>query len=174
MASVHEVLESKEFDPEILMQSAAESSTADQRKLVQDLVASKSPGAKCEIGDPEQGVSRLRVAATKESGAGKTKIYGQSYTVEKSLPFICEEPGGPVLVIQEFVSSSVDLKGREFNMVLYDSNGIVLSRKPCEVYPLTLDQEAQKKLQVRSRIYLVRASIKPDPNIRRYEIAVQK
>ncbi len=174
VASVQEVLESREFDPDVLMQRATEPSTADQRKLVQDLVTKKSPGAQCEIGDTEQGVNRLKVAATKESSAEKPRIVNQTYTVEKSLPFICDEPGGPVLVIQEFVSSRVDLKGREFTLVLYDSEGKVLSRKACEVYPLTLDQDAQDKLKLRSRIFLVRASIKPDPKIRRYEIAAPK
>lgn len=171
VTSVQEVLESKEFDPDLLMQSAAETSSADQRKLVQDLLSSKSPGAIRESGDPEEGLKRLKTAATKEGGADQPKVHAQNYVVEKSLPFISDEPGGPVLVIQELMSSNVDLRGREFSIVLYDSEGNVLSRKPCEVYPLTLDQDAQKKLQVKSRIYLVRASIKPDPNIKRYEIA---
>ncbi len=171
VTSVQELLESKEFDPDLLIQNATESTSAEDRRLIQDLISSKSPGAVRESGNPEEGLQRLRTASSKEKSADKPKVHAQSYNVEKSIPFISDEPGGPVLVIQELMSSNVDLKGREFTLVLYDSEGNVLSRKPCEIYPLSLDQEAQKKLRVKSRVYLVRASIKPDPNIKRYEIA---
>ncbi len=171
VTSVQELVESKEFDPDALMQGAAETTSAEDRKLIQDLISSNSPGAMRETETPEHGLERLKKASSKENSADKPKINAKNYTIVKSIPFISDEPGGPVLVIQELLSSNVDLKGNEFTIVLYDSDGNVLSRKPCEVYPLTLGQKEQKKLRVKSRVYLVRASITPDPKIKRFEIA---
>ncbi|MFZ2447152.1 MAG: hypothetical protein WAW37_12405 [Syntrophobacteraceae bacterium] len=171
VASIQEILDAREFDPEMLMQTAGESSTADQRQLIQDLIASKSPGARCDLIDPEEGLKRLKEGSFQEASADEPKIQGRRFNLEKILPVVCDEAGGPTLVIQELLSSNADIKGREFSLILYDSEGNVISRTTCEVYPLKLDQDAQKKLQVKGQVYLVRASIKPDPKIKRYEIA---
>ncbi|MEN6440207.1 MAG: hypothetical protein ABFD97_16660 [Syntrophobacter sp.] len=171
VASVQEIIESKEFDPEILLQRAGESTTADERKLLQDIISSKAPEARCQMANPEEGIQRLRALAPAEMNADKPRIHGQKFNVQKSVPVVCDEPGGPVLVIQQLVSGSVDPKDRDFSIILYDSEGNVVSRKACDIYPLALDQESQNKLQVKGKAYLVRASIKPDARIKRYEIA---
>jgi len=171
VASVQEIIESREFDPEILLQRAGESTTADERRVLQDIISARAPEARCQMTNPEAGIQRLREQISVEANADLPRIHGQKFSVQKSVPVVCDEPGGPVLVIQQVVSGSTDPKDRDFSIILYDSEGNVVSRKTCDIYPLALDQEAQNKLQVRGKAYLVRASIKPDARIKRYEIA---
>jgi hypothetical protein len=169
VAAVQEVLVAKEFDPEVLVKNSVESTTPDQRQLIQDLAGNKAT-ARCDIANPEEGLKRLKAGAS-ESEAGKPVIRGQKYHVEKTIANICDESGGPVVMIQELASSNGESMGRDFNLILYDSEGKVISKKPCEVVPLTLNQDAQKRLGVRGPVYLIRATIRPNPSIKRYEIA---
>ena len=170
VASVQEVLESREFDPESILQRAGESSTAEEQKIIGEMIASGTPAKRCEVANPEEGARIFRPDAA-EVATEKPKIYGQKFSIEKSIPTLCEEPGGPVLLFQELMTSSADLRGSEFVIILYDADGNVISRRNCEVYPLTLDQNAQQKLKIKGRTYLIRASVKPDQKIKRYEIA---
>ncbi len=169
VAAIQEVLVAREFDPEVLVKNSAETTTPDQRQLIQDLVGTKAT-ARCDIANPEEGLKRLKTGQS-ETESEKPTIRGQKYHVEKTIASICDESGGPVVMIQELASSSSEFNARDFNLILYDSEGRVISKKPCEVYPLTLKQDDQKKLGVKGRVYLIRASIKPNPAIKRYEIA---
>lgn len=170
VVSIQEVLDAREFDPEMLLQSAAQS-PPDQRQMLQDLIASKTSNANCEVSDPEESLKQLKMGGTVAGEAEKVRIHRQKFSIERSLPVVCAEPGGPILFLQDILSSNIELQSRDFSLVLYDVEGNVISRKPCEVYPLALDQDARKKLQLKGTLYLVRAGIKPDPKIKRYEIA---
>jgi len=171
LASVQEILETKEFDPKVIRDNAAAASDDEQRQVIQDAIAAKTPGSKSGItgfGEETRQPGAVRTIAGEEEK--QPRIYGQKYRIEKSLPMVSDEPGGPVYILQNIISCKTDSIGRSFNLILYDADGNELGRKNCEVYPLNLDQNARKKLQLKGRLFIVRAGIKPDPKIKRYEI----
>ena len=172
LSSVVEVVEAKEFDPEMIFQSPTEL-TADNRKMLQDIISTKS-GARCDFKEPSENIEMLRSATAEAEaplpGPPVEAVHGTKLSVEKYLPVVCAGPTGPMVVIQDIFKSKADLGSGDLNLVLYDSEGKVLLRKPCEVYPLNLDADAQKKLNMRGRLFLVRATIQPEPRIKRYEI----
>jgi len=166
VASIQEILQAKEFDPDVLMQNAAESSYRRPAPLIQNLIASKSPGARCDLIDPEEGLKRLKEGSAQEASADEPKIQGRRFNLEKSLPVVCEEGGGPALVIQELLSSNSDVRGREFSLILYDSEGNVISRKACESIPSSTTR-CPEEAPGKGQVYLVVGGIKPDPKIKR-------
>ncbi len=172
IASVQDVLEAREFDPDVLFQPASDRTNLDQQKMLQALVESKVPAAKCEQKDPEENIRLLKEAGGSAKGAKPPAelVHAQRYNIEKNFSTMCVEPGGNVLVMQDILSSKIDLKTRNFTLTLFDADGNVLQRKPCELHEIEVDPATLKKLEIRGRLYLVKASVKPDPKIKRYEI----
>ena len=169
VASVTEVLESREFDPEAMTQGSGDS----DRDLLQNINDSRT-GRKVEAANPRVAES-MKAGATSPAEKGRPPIElvrGQSFKIAKSLPAVSSEPGGPAVVVQDILSSKTDLKNRTFTLVLYNVEGNVILSRPCEVYPLHLDQENEKKLDLHGKLFLVRAAIKLDPKVKRYEITV--
>lgn len=178
VASIQEILEAKEFDPEVLFMAPEDASRTDQKVLLKQLLETSLPAAKCEENPPEENMRLLRESAAeskKASRQGKGElVHGQRYTVEKNFSTVCNEPGGAMLVVQNIVSSRVDLKDRAFTLTLFDSEGKVLEKKPCELHELKVDRDTLKQLNMKGRLYLVKASVKPDTKIKRYEITSAK
>jgi hypothetical protein len=176
LSSVVEIVEAREFEPETIFHAPTQL-TPDNRAMLQDIIASES-GTRCELKEPNENIEILRTAVAEAEaslpGPPVEAVHGTKLTVEKNLPVICPGPNGPMVVIQDIFKSRMDLGSGDVNVVLYDSNGKVLLRKPCEVYPLNLNADAQKKLNLRGRLYLVRATIQPDSKIKRYEIAASQ
>lgn len=174
VASIQEILEAKEFEPEVIFMAPEDAAKSDQKAMLKELVASKVPGAKCDEKAPEENMKLLRESAAEvRKDARKFKgelVHGQRYTVEKNFSTVCNEAGGPMLVVQDIISSRADLKDREFTLTLFDSEGKVLLKKPCELHEISVDKDTLKQLSIRGRLYLVKASVKPDPKIKRYEI----
>jgi hypothetical protein len=172
LSSVVEIVEAKEFDPESIFQSPTELTT-DNRKMLQDIIASES-GARCDLKEASENIEILRSAAAEAEAPLPSPpvetVHGTKLSIEKYLPVVCPGPAGPMVVIQDIFKSRTNLGSGDLNLVLYDSEGNVLLRKPCEVYPLSLDADSQKKLNMRGRLYLVRAAIQPESRIKRYEI----
>ncbi len=172
VASVQEILEAKEFDPEVLFQPPSDGANLDQKRMLQEFVESKAPQAKCERKDPEENIRLLKAAggARKEIKGSGELVHAQRYNVEKNFSTMCVEPEGTVLVMQDILSSKTDLKSREFTLTLFDADGKVLQKKSCELREIEVDPAALKKLEIKGHLYLVKASIKPDQKIKRYEI----
>lgn len=171
VVSIQEIVETREFDPQLIREKASDPESTDQRQLLQELTAKKNAISK-------NGVAASGDAAKKSpatdggaaNGEPQRRIYGPKYRVEMNLPALSSEAGESVLVLQDIVSSNTDQKSRGFNLILYDGDGNVVVRKNCEVYPLSLDSDTQKKLQLKGRLYVIRVGVKPDPKIKRYEI----
>jgi hypothetical protein len=178
VASIQEILEAKDFDPEVIFMAPEDASKSDQRALLKDLVQSKVPGAKCDEKPPEENMKLLReTAAEAKRTSQKSKgqlVHGQRFNVERNFSTVCNEAGGPMLVVQNVVNSKVDLKDRDFTLTLFDAEGKVLLKKPCELQEIKVDKDTLKQLNMKGRLYLVKASVKPDPKIKRYEITSSK
>ncbi len=168
VVSVEEVLDSREFDPEVILQSA-ESFPADQQQYFREHILSAIPGPNCETTNTQQALDRFRAAAAPP--AEKTvPVQTPKYFIQKTLPEVCNLAGGPSLFLQDIVGVKGEAKAPQFSLVLYDAEGTVLSRTACEVFPLSLNKNDQNKLKLSGKLYLVRAEVKPNPSIKRYEI----
>ena len=77
---------------------------------------------------------------------------------------------GVLLVMQNILSSRADLKNQAFTLIVYDGEGNVLQRKPCEIHEITIDRKEKKKYEIPGHIFAVMATVKPDPKIKRFEI----
>jgi hypothetical protein len=176
--SVQEVITAREFDPQVLLESPKDSAAADQREILENLMASKSAsGAEAEKVDTEDGLRMLKAAELSKAGAAlpPERVYAPKSQVRGNFAELVKSDGRElVLVMRNVLSSRSDLKNQRFMLTLYDAEGKVLQQKPCELRELDADNKTLKDLSVRGHLFSVVASVKPDPKIKRYEItAVQ-
>jgi len=174
VSSVQEVLAAREFDPEVLLDSPVDRSTLDQQNMLKEIVASKTPS-----GTPYQKVSAeeadhllgLSSARHRISSQPEEQVHGPRYSIEGDFAELVKtESSGVMLVLRNVLSSRSDLRNQTFQLTLYDGEGAVLLRKPCEVKLLDVDQKTLRKMEIRGNLYSVMGTVKPDPSIKRYEI----
>jgi hypothetical protein len=174
VVSVEEILEAREFDPTVILESA-QATPGDQKQLIEKLVSEKVKSPVRGVTETGEALEKYRSAAETGTTAGQggkpVSLFSVKFGVQKALPVMCDEPSGPVLYFQDIVGGRDEAKLPDFNLVLYDGEGKVLQKKQCEVYPLSLDNDLAKKLQLKGKLFLVRAGVKPDSKIKRYEIA---
>ncbi len=175
VTSVQEVVISKEFDPEVLIEDPQGTSGTGQEKALQEIIdtkfSSKSGGEKL---DPEESLKLLKMvgAGGKGIAPSKERVFGPSFMVEGDFAELVKKDENDVtLVVRNVISSRNNLKGHSINLVLYDGEGNVIQTKPCEVIELDIDPKTMKTLGLGGNLYCVMGSIKPDSRIKRYEIS---
>lgn len=174
VASINEVITAGEFDPEVLVESTEGIRGAEERKRLQDLIVNKVPlfeSAEKLSTEESLQLLRLRESAVKESGVQSERIYAPLFNLEEEFAeLVRPREGSTMLVIRNILSSRTDLKNQRFTAAFYDGEGNLLQKKPCEVQELDVDQKTLRKMGMRGRLFSVTASVRPDPNIKRYEI----
>lgn len=173
VASIQEVLTSKEFDPEVLLESPDSDSNSSQGAALKDLVNSKSPANMQEKVLPsEEGLKLLALTEGAKKPRGATdRVYAPRFKVEGNFAEAVRSNGDKaVLVMRNILSSRVNLKDYGFTLNLYDADGNVLQKKPCEVYELDIDQKTLKNMEIRGRLFSVVATVEPNMKIKRYDI----
>lgn len=177
--SVQEVVASREFNPDAIGDASAQKAASiEQKKMLSELVASKTqtkPSSQ-KIA-PEEGFKLIKKEETgQRSQVGKDQARGPAFTVEGDFSEFVRTDGNSVtLVLRNVLSSRKDLKNQSFALTLLDGEGNVLEQRPCELQAMNVDHKTMKKLGIRGHLYTVMVSVKPDPRIRRYEItAVQQ
>mgnify|MGYP006981295036 FL=1 len=174
VVSIQEVLTSKEFDPEVLLQQpGGMDPELPQAKDVQKHIETKLSSMTCPDNVPaDEAVQLLTLTLdARKKALAASKVRGPRFKVDGKFSELCRS--GPRLVMQNIVVSRADLKSYNFLLTLYNENGEVLQKKPCEVVELEGDRKALRKLQLPGRIYAVVASvdIHPDSKISRYDIS---
>ncbi len=76
-----------------------------------------------------------------------------------------------VLVVKYLLNVQEDSQNKRFELILYDGHDRIVQRQPCSIQPVDVPQKLSEKLGIQGRLYAVVARIKPDANIRRYELA---
>jgi len=176
--SIQEIITSREFDPEVLVESPKGPAGPDQREILRDLVIPKSlEGTAAEKVETEEG---LRAFDRREGTAAESKFAGERVfapmsRLEGDFAELKRTDGRDVvLVMQNVLSSRTDLREKRFTLTLFDGEGNVIQQKPCELHELAVDNKTLRELNLRGRLYSVVASVKPDPKIKRYEISVSQ
>jgi len=54
------------------------------------------------------------------------------------------------------------LRNQAFTLIVYDGEGNVLQKKPCEIHEITLDRKEKKKYEIPGHLFSVTATVKPD------------
>lgn len=175
VTSVQEIVASKEFDPEALLETPKTESQINQDKALQEIINAKNPSeTKGEKLPPEESLRLLKMAGGDARGNARSneRIHGPVYTIEGDFAELVKKDGNNLtLVIRYIVSSRTSLQGHAINLILYDSEGSVLQTKPCEIQELDIDSKTKKALGLQGSLYSVMASIKPETKIKRYEIS---
>jgi len=174
VASIQEIIAAREFDPEVLVEGQTSSGSGDQRRILEELVASNAPAKRGEKLSPEESLKALGSgeSGTEGTQASSERIHGPKFNLEGDFAELVrmQASDGLMLVMQNVLSSRTDLRNQDFIISLYDGEGNLLQKKPCEVYELEVDQRTIKKIGASGRLFTVMASVKPDSKIKRYEI----
>jgi hypothetical protein len=174
VSSIQEVLAAKEFDPEVLLDLPKDAAEMDHNARLQDFIAKQLPAMpNYEKLNPEQSLQILQGESLAKRGAGTSHevIYGPLFNLETGSAELVRIRGdGVLLVMQNILSSRADLKNQAFTLIVYDGEGNVLQKKPCEIHEIAIDRKEKKKLEIPGHIFAVMATVKPDPKIKRFEI----
>jgi len=174
VSSVQEIVETKEFDPEVLLEAPKDSTLADRRKKLQDFIAQQLPAKpNYEKLDAEQSLQVLQAESLTKRGGGAAHeaIHGPLFNLETGFSELVRVQGeGVLLVMQNVLSSRGDLRNQAFTLIVYDGDGNVLQKKPCEIHEIKLDRKEKKKYEIPGHLFSVTATVKPDSKIKRFEI----
>jgi hypothetical protein len=174
VSSIQEVLAAKEFDPEVLLDLPKDAVETDRKATLQNFIAKQIPAMpNYEKLNAEQSQLILQEESLAKRGAGMSHevIYGPLFNLETGSAELARIRGdGVVLVMQNILSSRADLKNQAFTLIVYDGEGNVLQKKPCEIHEIAIERKEKKKLDIPGHIFAVMATVKPDPKIKRFEI----
>ncbi|MEJ5364860.1 MAG: hypothetical protein WHS86_07155 [Desulfosoma sp.] len=117
----------------------------------------------------------LSSAAPSQEPREAFRLYRTSLTPKGDLAqWMRVHKNGAVLVVKYLVNIQEDLSGKRFELILYDGHDRIVQRQPCSVQPVEVPEKLADKLGVRGRLFAVVSTIKPDPEIRRYELAASR
>jgi hypothetical protein len=174
VTSIQEILTTKEFDPEVLLETPKEATNLDHAKKLQDFLANQSPSAPgYERLNPDQSLEILQSESLIKRGAGSPNevLYGPLFNLETdSAELVRIRGNGVLLLMQNVLSSRADLRNSAFTLVAYDGEGNVLQRNPCEIHEIALDRKTKTNLQIPGHLFSVSATMTPNPKIKRFEI----
>lgn len=175
VVSVQEIVSAREYDPEVLIEPPKQGAAAGQDKGLRKFVDGKvPPPAQYSVVDEKDVQNLLSMtekfkAETKAQPVGKLR--SPLFTVEADYAQLMRSEGGTtMLLIRNVLSSRQDLKGRAFILNVYDGNGNVMLRVPCEIREIKADQKTLREFDVKGHLYSVEAMLKPDSNIKQYEV----
>jgi len=174
VTSVQEIVTLREFDPEVMVEYNSANKGTEREKMLADIVEKQAPAPPTfeKIG-PEKSVVLLDKLITRNISPPAEQLHGPLFSKQGDFTDLVRLKGnGLLLVMQNILSSQDELNDRQFLLTLYNAEGNVLQRQSCDVYKVEVDAKTMKKLDLHGHLYSVMATIKPNPQIRRYEISV--
>ncbi len=177
VSSIQEIITTREFDPEVMVESGAGGSTGEKEKVLRELVTKKnSASSGAEKMTPEESITLLNKIGARNVPGSSERIHGPTFANQGDFTDLVRLRGNELmLVMQNVVTSRDQLKNRKFMLTLFDAEGNTLQKQPCDVYEVNVDSKTLKKLGIRGILFSIIATIKPDSRISRYEItALQK
>jgi hypothetical protein len=174
IASIQEIITTGEFDPGVLVKSSIAARSAQNYKTLEGIVqAQTAPNPSYRPLSQEEAAQVLELKerrdATKEEE--NVRIITTNFRQQADFSdFVQVQGDGMLLVMRQILSSQGDLRNKRFTLTLYDAQGNVLQRKPCDISELTVDKKTLKQLGISGMLFSVVATVKPDDKIKRYEI----
>ncbi|MBZ4660559.1 MAG: hypothetical protein JG766_2482 [Desulfacinum sp.] len=174
IARIEEVLASREMSLDQTVNRAdlyVDGGPKEEEAMVQ-LIRQAVPQADLEALSPEE--AALLLGGTDGSRAAPASVRLYRTTVHPKGDFsewMRLKNDGAVLVVQYLLSGSDDLLSRRFHVLLYDGSDRLLRKEPCQVQELEIPKKLAAKLGLRDKLFLVVATLQPDPKVRRYELA---
>ncbi len=158
------------------LRTAAASDPAQQKEWAALLKQGPPPVAAGEPLTPEELTQLLASAAPSQEPHEALRLYRTSLTPKGDFAqWMRVHKDGAVLVVKYLVNiQEEDVRGKNFELILYDGHDRIVQRQPCSVQPVDVPGNLAAKLGVQGRLFAVVATIKPDPDIRRYELAATR
>jgi hypothetical protein len=174
VTSVQEVVASREFDPEVILEASEGPQESEQQQRLYEVVSSKIPsaqGQKLSAEEAAQFLSRNVKTGTTVDETVRTILFKPELDYAE---LDRQSAADVVLRMRKILSSRSDLRNQDFTLTLYDGDGNVLQRQACQLIQLDLDRKTLRELGIRGNLYAVTASVKPNPKIKRYEITTAR
>jgi hypothetical protein len=174
VVSVQEIIASQQFDPQELLAPSREEAESSRQKVIEGALSGQPlPGSSYELLGSEETKRLLSEdgLGSRSSKATRERIVGPSFEPQGDFAELVRLKGdGVKLLVRNIVTSRTDLNAENFVLTLYDSEGNVLQKKPCELQELSVDSKILRQAGIRGYLFSVVAAFKPDPKISRYEI----
>jgi hypothetical protein len=174
VTSVQEVITSREFDPQSIIEAPATEAESSQKQKLASVVASelpKAPGQKLD----NQEAARYLDRNLKGPGGAADRVHTVLFKSELDSAELDRQNGNDVVLrMRKILSSRNDLRNQAFTLTLYDGEGNVLQRQPCQLIPLNLDRKTLRELGISGHLYAVTATVKPETKFKRYEITTAR
>jgi hypothetical protein len=174
VASIQEIITTGEFNPQVMVKSSTASRGADKNKALNEISQAQSgPKPAYETLTPDE-AARLLDLRTKEDVAkevGNIRIFSTTFRQQADFSdFARVEGTGMLLVMKQILSTHQDLRNKRFTLSLYDAQGNVLQRKPCEISELKVDKKTLRQMGISGTLFTLVATVRPDAKIKRFEI----
>jgi hypothetical protein len=173
IASIQEIITTGEFNPEVLVKSSAASRGADKNKALEQISqAQAGPKPAYQPLSPEDAARLLEIRAREDvAKEANIRIYSTTFRQQADFSdFARVEGNDMLLVMKQILSTHENLHNKRFTLNLYDAQGNVLQRKPCEIAELKVDKKTLRQLGISGTLFSLVATVKPDAKIKRYEI----
>ncbi|WP_448384016.1 hypothetical protein [Desulfosoma sp.] len=157
------------------LRTAAASDPAQQKEWAALLKQAHPSAPSGEPLSPEELAQMLTSAAPSQEPREALRLYRTSLTPKGDFAqWMRVHKNGAVLVVKYLLNIQEDLSGKRFELILYDGHDRIVQRQPCSVQPVDVPEKLAAKLGVQGRLFAVVSTIKPDPEIRRYELAASR
>ncbi len=171
--SIHEILDSREFDPEVMLDRSPSNSP---KEVLRDIL---------DKGTPErfqvQKLTEEQSRAFLEETFARRQLPGQQVFHSPELKMsdrdyftdlVLVRGREVMLLLRNLMVTRLPIGDYVLYLALFDGDGNLIQRKPCEVFEL--DADTLKELGVRGPLFGIRSFIEPDPKIRRYELVASR
>jgi hypothetical protein len=175
VASIQEIVTAGEFSPDVMVKSSAAARATDKSKALETIVDRQTPPRQnYRPLSPEEAQQLMEFKAREGVARDSTKdIRIHTTTISQQADFsdLAQIQGnGAIMVMKQIMSTRDDVRKKRFNLNLYDAQGNVIERKPCEIIELAVDKKTLRQLGISGSLFSLVATVRMDSKIKRYEI----
>jgi hypothetical protein len=177
IASIQEIVTAGEFSPDVIVKTTTAARATAKNKALVDIVDKQTTARQgYRALSPEEASQLLEVKSRQRLPNDSTKgirIHTTTISPQADFSDLAQAQGDgstPIMLVKQIMSTREDLHSKRFNLNLYDAQGNVIERKPCELSQLTVDKKTMRQLGITGSLFTVTATVRMDPKIKRYEI----